>query len=125
MSTSIEAMKQMVKAIDLALGNSLSLYNRPMMIEAKDAGLKAIAEAKKQEPYAWADAGSNRCSRSFRPDWIGPIPLYTSPQQRQPLEGVTDIKPIGHHSLQLIFESQDAIKKFRATHNIKEKTNEH
>lgn len=52
-----------------------------------NSAIKACEEAlaqPEQKPYAWADAGSNRCSRNFRLDWIGPIPLYTAPPQRKP-----------------------------------------
>ncbi|CAB4122685.1 hypothetical protein UFOVP33_37 [uncultured Caudovirales phage] len=47
-------------------------------------------------------------------------PVYATPPQRKPLEGVIDVKPIGHHSLQLIFRSQTDITNFKATHGIKE-----
>jgi len=43
----------------------------------------------------------------------------TTPQQQNPLEGVIDVKPIGYHSLQLIFDSQESIKKFQASYGIK------
>ena len=46
----------------------------------------------------------------------------TIPPKRKPLEGVIDVKPIGHHSLQLIFRSQTDITKFKAAHDIKENT---
>ena len=40
-------------------------------------------------------------------------------EDSKPLEGVIDVKSIGHHSLQLIFRSQDDIAKFKAAHGIK------
>jgi hypothetical protein len=41
--------------------------------------------------------------------------------KREPLEGVVDVRPIGHHSLQLIFRSQTDIAKFKSAHGIGEK----
>lgn len=35
------------------------------------------------EPYAWADATSNRCTRTKRADWTNPEPLFTAEQMRE------------------------------------------
>ena len=34
------------------------------------------------------------------------------------LEGVIEVKPVGYHSLQLVFRSQTDIEKFKAAHDI-------
>ena len=44
----------------------------------------------------------------------------TAPPQRKPLEGVIDVRPIGYHSLQLIFRSQTDIAEFKTAHGVKE-----
>jgi hypothetical protein len=84
------------------------------------------AEAEKQEPVAMqmdlivvnlVREGINKHrARELAEHFI----KHTHPQpKREPLTGVIEVKKIGYHSLQLIFESQDAIKKFKATHGIK------
>lgn len=84
------------------------------------------AEAEKQEPVAMqmdlivvnlVREGINKHrARELAEHFI----KHTHPQpKREPLTGVIEVKEIGYHSLQLIFESQDAIKKFKATHGIK------
>ena len=87
-----------------------------------------------QEPVAWLIIHKSTKERflSTQPnnwnssDWFKQ-PLYTTPPQeqqscdkRKPLEGVIGVQPIGYHSLQLIFKSQDDIAKFKAAHGIKE-----
>ncbi len=82
-----------------------------------------------QEPVAWANLNalseqinSVNCGTVYRlpSEAEGRQPLYTTPPQRKPLEGVIDVRPIGYHSLQLIFRSQTDIAEFKTAHGVKE-----
>jgi hypothetical protein len=79
----IEAMKQMVEALEIAAeGGGVDFY-----AYAKE-GRQAIAEAEKQEPVAWK---TDDIELYVREDKFGfyNIPLYTTPQQRTWV-GLTD-----------------------------------
>ena len=43
---------------------------------------------------------------------------YSTPPAQHPLDGVIEVKPVGYHSLQLIFDSQTSISNFIVTHGI-------
>ena len=88
---------------------------------------EALAEQPAQEPIAWSsDVEFDDETEIIPAEQKGRlgtaglrIPLYTFPPARKPLEGVIDVRPIGLHSLQLIFRSQRDIEKFQAAHGVK------
>ena len=86
----IEAMKQMIEALKLCNRSDMKKVN-----EAIEAGRKAIAEAEKQEPYAYtylgikADDSQHGPHLCWKPEYMNvmsaskgavAIPLYTRPQ---------------------------------------------
>jgi hypothetical protein len=71
---SVEAMKQMVEALEIAAeGGGVDFY-----AYAKE-GRQAIAEAEKQEPVGWIDSKGNMVCTKINEFCK---PLYTTPQQR-------------------------------------------
>jgi len=78
---SSEAMKQMVRALeDTSASKHISRNS------AIQAGLKAIAEAEKQEPVAWYYQIDGSKGISFSPDEYSSKPwqpLYTHPQPKR------------------------------------------
>lgn len=82
---SIEAMKQMVEALEAYQHNgSVQLFD-----EAITTGRQAIAEAEKQEPVAWK---TDDIELYVREDKFGfyNIPLYTRPQPKREWVGLTE-----------------------------------
>ena len=87
-----EALVQQQEPVAYGMWDTMLGKENRMMMVRLDKGqdgctvpLYTTPPQPEQEPYAWGDAGSNRCSRNFRPDWIGPIPLYTTPPQPKPV----------------------------------------
>jgi hypothetical protein len=134
---SIEAMKQALEVIEAAIKAGDWKVDGACDPDMAIHNLRqAIEQAEKQKPVALKVVKGEICYKSNFDDqsygmWC-PVcsdsehgfsegtTFYTTPQpKREPLTGVIEVKKIGYHSLQLIFESQDAIKKFKATHGIK------
>jgi hypothetical protein len=121
----IELLKQALEALE----HEAEIGGDDAYKKEREAIRKAIAELEKQEPVAWLDRTDlKNLSVCFEPTISKnpvseyDVPLYASPQPRKPLEGVIEVRPIGYHSLQLIFESQDAIKRFSSANGIGDKS---
>ena len=92
-----------------------------VMLGDKRIDPASIYKQPEQEPVGEVTEVSERGFKcEFSQRLAAGTKLYTTPPQRKPLEGVIEIKPIGYHSLQLIFESQTAVKNFREAHGIKD-----
>ena len=56
----------------------------------------------------------------FDQNCYGCVKRMTNTPKRDRLEGVIDVKPVGYHSLQLIFRSQTDIENFKDAYGIKD-----
>ena len=128
----LEALKQIDEAMPFPVAKLAQAAIKEALanVATEDTSKERVDEMQKQrheqEPIAlpccgYADASAvkwNPYNQVVQCHNCGQV--YTATPQRKPLEGVIDVQPIGYHSLQLIFKSQDEIAKFKAAHGIKE-----
>jgi hypothetical protein len=120
---SIEAMKQMVEALEKA--DTLCPVNSEAEIFVRlaiEEGRKAIAEAEKQEPIGCTDDEGNAYQYGYTgPKFAPNIKLYANPQpKREPL-AVREIKRIATYCGEHI-NDEDVIeitRRVEAAHGIK------